>query len=728
MSRSSPPLDRRLGPPAVTGAGHSSLMEPGSSSPETRSPHTASTTVDIAWSATTAACPPRRSNDDDLSGSSPSSDRPSANESPIAHNDYRTLVALSSSWIACFQFTTPLAVETPLPTALEAVWSPSLRCVELNEPFARGFGFDECRRARRLPFAQFFPNHRSVRRLLRQWVENNYFLIDRELKLGDCALRTSLIGIFDGPYVQKLWIVMTDVSGTMRAMRELRSAERHYRTMVERPGLVLVRTRPNGQYLYISPHVEDVVGYSREAFRRNPSLFRQLLHPDDVAVHEAIYEARRQRSSSVVEVEYRVRRKDGTYRWFFERQIPKLDAKGRVEYYDSIAFEIHNRKLLEEELSHARRMELIGSFAGSIAHDFNNHLTAILGQLSLTLDQLGQQHPAHQHVTAAEQAAQCCAEMARYLLEIGRRTEHEICSVALDAVVRETVTLLTRLLPSSIRLITELPPQLPPVTANAVQLQQVLVSLAINARDAMPEGGSLLVRAKRRLLTHVRELGKYSDAPEGRYVEVSVSDTGRGIPPERLRQVFEPFVSTKEGTMRNGLGLSMVYSIITAAGGFLNVQSIPGRGTTIRFILPEAAHPPRLPSGHPDLTRTQGNETVLVAEDDELVRSMVVSALEMQGYRVISAANGAEALTLFEQHQSDVAIVILDQTMPKLSGRQVAQAIRNRSASVPLVLTSGYSAPQDGSSERTLYDAFVHKPYSLPSLYGLIRTLLDRRG
>ncbi|MBX7145395.1 MAG: PAS domain S-box protein [Oligoflexia bacterium] len=660
-------------------------------------------------------------------------DVPDSPPSTPTIGDYRTLVQQSTSQIALFEFPNDIPVQSTLDDILARVFATSSRCLEANLVFACHNNLSNLNDAIGRPFSSFFPPDADNQAMITKWAEGNFFLshYDRPMRGSDGkdrVVQVAIYPIFVGSAVRCFWILLRDVTETHRLLVALKQEEAHYRALVERPGLILVRARPDGSYVYVSPHVTDLTGYSADEFQKVPGLFQRLLHPEDVARHSIIYETRRQRGTRVVEVEYRVRKPDGTYHWMFERQTPKLNEHGEVEYYDSVAFDIQERKRLEAELMHAQRMETIGVLAGGIAHDFNNHLTALLGQLNLCLKALGSQHPCYEKLAAAEQAALCCGEMTKQLLFLGRKSDSDFSPLPANRLIEDTVRLLTHVLPSSIEISLSLEPNLRDVSGNLAQLQQVLMNIVVNARDAMPSGGSMSVRARNLCLVVNRDPALYPQLAPGDYVEITVTDSGEGIPATNLPHIFEPFFTTKHPGQNSGLGLSMVYTIIEEHHGAIHVASEVGIGTTFSFLLPALAQ--SAGAGLPkerDIETARGKECILVADDDEMVLSMVTTALCVAGYTVVKATNGIEALDLFKQHGNEIALVLLDHTMPKLSGRQLIEKIRELSPTQAIILTSGYGRHVGdlipGDDPRL---AFISKPYALPELLRQLRQMLDK--
>ncbi len=511
--------------------------------------------------------------------------------------DHQQLLRLSVNRMACFAFEPGIPESAPALAILAALWDSPSWCVEVNEIFARAAETTPSALLNR-PFGEIIPRTEENLELFLRWAEQRFRLLRAPTggheRDGDKFFETSILGVAERGLITRVWFIVRDVTLLQRSILALQDAERHYRTLVERPGLVLVRTAADGSYMYISPHVHDICGHSPEEFMRTPGLFVSLIHPQDVPAHQAILDAREHQSQETVEVEYRVRNPDGTYHWMLERQTPKLDDQGEVEYYDSLAIDINERKRLECELLQAQKMEVIGALAGGIAHDFNNHLTAVLGQLTLAQRQLGTATPARASLAAAEKAALSCAEMARQLLTFGRKSEVQLTSVSMDDLLESTTELLRHLLPANIQLQLALNGRLGTVRANATQIQQVIMNIAINGRDAMPQGGEL--RIEGRTINHSQPVSdqRLSRLCPGSYIQVRVSDTGTGIPARILGRLFEPFFTTKSEGRGTGLGLAMASSIVQAHGGEIVAESDEGRGTTFTFYLPAAAITPPL--------------------------------------------------------------------------------------------------------------------------------------
>ena len=656
-----------------------------------------------------------------------SDSKPSFTASELTQEDYQCVLDLSTRSIACFEFIHSIPTTLSVEKTLSLVWNTPSVCVEGNQLFADEHGYTKPEDTFGKPLSFFLPPNDESFHVVKKLLNSDYFVLTVESKKPTSTgssriIEYSLRAVLQKGSIKKLWIVAGDVTEERNQVSALQEAEQHYRTLVERPGMVLIRIGTDGRYEYISPQMEDMLGLTIEELKSNQTLFREYLHPDDVDEYESLLHARWELNPHPVEVEYRLRHVDGTYHWYFERQTPKLSSTGEVEYFDAIALDIEESKRLESDLRQAQKMETIGVLAGGIAHDFNNHLTAMMGQINMTLKELGTDHPCYERILETEKAVIGCAEMTGQLLGFSRKSGSSPRPLAIDNLVNETVQLLKHVLPSSLSLTATVRDGVRPVLGNPAQLQQVIMNLAINARDAMPNGGSLVVKAKPFRIEAWKKSEVYPQAAPGEYVQVSVIDNGAGIPNELLPKVLDPFFTTKAPGKGTGLGLSMVYSIIQNHSGHLHIKSEEGVGTAIRFLLPVSSKPIKESSPVEKFRIIPGNETILIADDDELVRSMVVSALKKNGYSVVSAKDGIEALKAFETHRKSIDLILVDHTMPGKNGREVIERIRQYSENIPIIMTSGYGDALGENPDETL--SFIGKPYSLPFLFTKIREKL----
>ncbi len=407
------------------------------------------------------------------------------------------------------------------------------------------------------------------------------------------------------------------------------------------------------------------------------------------------------------------------------RVVDVMGMRTSPGLYMSILRDVTERQSLERQLQQAQRMESIGTLAGGIAHDFNNILTGISGYADLALMHLSPAHPLHGDLVQIRKQSEHAATLTRQLLAFSRRQILERKHIDLNQVVGEIESFLRRVIEEHIELRILKARDLRTTYVDPVQVEQVLMNLCINARDAMPQGGRLVVETSTVRLdpafcrVHVW-------ARPGDYALITVSDTGIGMDEATMQNIFDPFFTTKEPGKGTGLGLAMVYGIVKQHDGLIHVYSEPGKGSTFEVYFPavEANAEPIVRTA--PLTTQGGHETILLAEDDDMVRELVVRTLESAGYQVVTAGDGAEALEVFDDRKDDVALAIVDAVMPRLGGREVYLELRARKPSLKFLVVSGYSV--NAIDERFVQEEglhFVQKPFSPAHLARRIREILD---
>jgi PAS domain S-box-containing protein len=423
------------------------------------------------------------------------------------------------------------------------------------------------------------------------------------------------------------------------------------------------------------------------------------------------------------------RRKDGSL-YLEEMTItPVLDEQGRADYFVAIKQDITERRDLQQQLFQAQKMEVIGRLAGGIAHDFNNLLQAITGFSHLLLESLDTHSPHRADVQEIERAARRASDLTRQLLAFSRRQMIETRAVDLNALVEGTEKMLQRLIGEDIELVLDFEKDLEPVRADAGQIEQVLVNLTVNARDAMPTGGRLTVSTSSIVLLKEDTLFK-PDARHGRFAVLSITDTGFGMTPDVQEHIFEPFFSTKGPGRGTGLGLSVVYGIIQQHEGMIRVYSEVGQGSTFRIYLPITSEQSReadAPAEASDKVLARGRgERILLVEDEAGVRDFALSALRQYGYDPIPASSYAEAETVFAEHEGRFDLLFTDVVLTDQTGLDLAATLRRKRPDLRLLFTSGYM--DEKSRWPVIRDRgypFLQKPYPLDSLLRTLRAVLD---
>ncbi|HMV99167.1 MAG TPA: response regulator [Acidobacteriota bacterium] len=486
--------------------------------------------------------------------------------------------------------------------------------------------------------------------------------------------------------------------------------------------LITDPTQPDNPIIYASAGVERITGYrSDEVIGWNPRLFQGTdTDPDTLrTIREAITAGR---GCSVEILNYR---KDGTPFWNALSLNPVHDEHGRLVNFVGVQNDITERKRLEDQLRQSQKMEAIGQLAGGIAHDFNNLLTIITGYSALLLKLPDTDHTVRKSLNAINEAGKRAATLTRQLLGFGRKTILQPKILDLNSVVTETGELLCRLIGEDILFTTVLAPDLSPVKVDPSQLDQILMNLAVNARDAMPTGGRLTIETTNVVLgddyatTHMH-------CKAGPYVMLAMTDTGCGMTPDVLARIFEPFFTTKEVGKGTGLGLAMVFGIVQQSGGTINVYSEPGHGTTFKIYFPAAIGHPTSENDPGANVQLSGTETILLVEDDENVCELAVTSLKMYGYKVLTATDGKEALQMVRSTSGLVDLVLTDVVMPNMSGPDLARMLQIQFPHLKILFMSGYT--DDAVVRHGLLEAdvaFIQKPYTPLGLVQKVRQVLD---
>jgi two-component system cell cycle sensor histidine kinase/response regulator CckA len=520
--------------------------------------------------------------------------------------------------------------------------------------------------------------------------------------------------------VTGLLTISSDITARKRAEAELSLRDAQLRLALEASGMGQwswavesdrVRWDTTAKRIFEWPEDDDAINFDA---------FLGLLHTDDrERVKRTVLTA--VETGEYPELTFRTVRSDGSVRWLLCKGRVLLDSTGKAYELMGGIIDITHGKRTEAQLNRSQKLEAIGQLAGGVAHDFNNLLVAILGNLSLAR---GCQDPDERQVLLddALAAGNRAAELTRQLLAFSTRQPVNQTLVDVNAMLGDTLKLLRRLVPESVKMDFVGGSRLPSVLADRGQLEQVIVNLCVNARDAMPNGGKLVIETQ---VEQVDERFHQTDpwVRSGRYVLVSVTDTGVGIPQDTLDRVFEPFYTTK--AQGSGLGLATAYGIVRRHGGFMQVCSDVGRGTTFKTYLPVSERHAAQVSREGERTVQGGNETILVAEDEPRVRAVVVRILERAGYRVLTAEDGELAVHAFAEHEAEIDLVLLDSVMPRKSGTDALAEIRARAPGVAAILCSGYS----DSLTSNLGDnvTFLPKPYEPDELLRVVREELDAR-
>jgi len=513
-------------------------------------------------------------------------------------------------------------------------------------------------------------------------------------------------------------VTFSDISQRKRAEEQLLMLSQ---AVMQSPVAVVV-TDTEGTIEFVNPRVVEVTGYlPEELVGRNPSIFQS--GQTSVEVYLSLWETIR--SGRVWTGEMHNRTKDGEFFWERATIFPVRNARGVITNFMAFKEDISEQKKLEAQLRHAQKMEAVGQLAGGVAHDFNNILTVIIGFGELLLHSLPKGDYRRKHMDQILSAANRASHLTGSLLAFSRKQLMLLVPTDLNALGKKLAKFLARIIGEDVALEAEFGAEPLMVLADGGQIEQVLMNLATNARDAMPGGGALRIRTQRVQLDKefYRQHGWGSP---GSYVLLTVSDTGSGMDQETQKKIFEPFFTTKELGRGTGLGLSIVYGIVKQHGGYICVTSEVGVGTTFNVYFPEIAPVEESAEVQVLPPPAGGSETILLAEDDPAVRDLVQSVLAEFGYRVLVAHNGEEAVQLYAQHSAEVALALFDVIMPKKSGKEACDELRSMNPHLKVLLLSGYTA--DVIEDRGILVEgvdLVMKPVQATALARKVREMLD---
>ena len=494
-------------------------------------------------------------------------------------------------------------------------------------------------------------------------------------------------------------------------------SERAFRSTFDDAPLGIAQVSVDGKWIRVNRHLESVLGWNADELA-GQSLF-DVFHPDGVPGD--LITAADQPGNR----EERVRRKDGQFVWVRLTISPVRTSSGDPRHLIVILEDVSERRRLEERLRESEKLEAIGRLAGGVAHDFNNLLTAIIGYAQLVADSLDPDDPKADDVDEIIKAAERSAALTGQLLAFSRKQVLIPAIIDVNTLVRDTSVLLRRVIGEHIDLITTLAPDLDPVSADRTQLEQIVINLAANARDAMPSGGRLTIETSNTTIEAADLTDQTSD--RGRYVRLAVSDTGVGMDEETKLRVFEPFFTTKEQGRGTGLGLATVYGIVKQSGGFIGVHSEPQQGATFTVYLPAVPGGKPAASGRATKHSEQpGNATILVVEDERSVRTMTRLILERAGYRVVEAAEPDEAREIFRSCASDIDLMISDVVMPGAHGPALFKQLVVDHPALRVLYMSGYTDDEIIRAGRLEGgENFMEKPFTSQRLLERVREILN---
>ncbi len=515
-------------------------------------------------------------------------------------------------------------------------------------------------------------------------------------------------------------VSIQDITELRRAEQEVRRNELRFRTLVQASSQLVWRADPT--MTIPDPIWADFTGRPIEAI--SGDWFNEIVHPDDRAIAVAIMSGIASKSQPI-QAEFRIRRADGQWRLMQTHAAPVFDEQGELLEWVGSSNDVTEQRALAAQLLQSQKLDAIGRLAGGVAHDFNNLLTVIGIHTYFLTEAIGEDHPLRTHVAAVSDATERAAGLTRQLLTFTRQEMVQPKAVDVSQQVDGLLKLLRRVIGEDIRLTSQLAPSLPTIEIDPTQLEQIVMNLALNARDAMPSGGQLAIETT--LVELPRDKLSYPCARPGQFVRLAITDSGCGMSDEVWSHIFEPFYTTKPSGMGTGLGLSVVRGIVEQWHGYIFVKSSVGAGSTFEVLFPASDEPLPTPAPISSPVATRGVETVLLAEDEGTVRRVARMILERHGYHVLEASDGTEALRLAHEHADKVQLLLTDVVMPHLNGPQLAAQLASELPQLKVVYMSGYL------NDRANRDAIINsgstileKPFKPKDLVRAVRDALDQ--
>jgi two-component system cell cycle sensor histidine kinase/response regulator CckA len=518
----------------------------------------------------------------------------------------------------------------------------------------------------------------------------------------------------------------SQVESLMGASKAEDTVRKLWQAIEQSADLVLITDRA-GVIEYVNPAFEALTGYSREeAIGQTPRLLKSGQQTPEL--YQELWATIL--SGNVFRGVLANRKKSGEI-FYAEKSItPVRDSEGKITHFISNDRDITERRRLEAQLQQAQKMDAIGKLAGGVAHDFNNLLMVISSYAELMQNSLAPEHPLRRNVQEIMTASRRAADLTRQLLAFGRKQMQSLQFLSLNGIILEINKMLPHLLREDIQIVFVPGEHLGRVKADRVQIEQVVMNLAANARDAMPDGGKLTIETASVRVDEAYVQQRHAMVPVGNYVLLTVSDSGQGIAPECMTHIFEPFYTTKEDGKGTGLGLATVYGIVKQSGGFVWVYSEPGLGATFKIYLPTVEQQAdEIPAPKPVAKSLGGFETVLLVEDEAALRQPAREFLSSKGYTVIEATDGDDALRIAKNYTGRIDLMITDVIMPHMGGAQLAETLAEKRPQMKVLFVSGYAENTIlGHGPIDVMTHFLQKPFSLEELARKIRTVLDPRA
>lgn len=542
-----------------------------------------------------------------------------------------------------------------------------------------------------------------------------------ELGATDYVLKGKLSRL--APAVRRALNEAEDKNKRKLAEKDLEENEEKFRQLAENINAVFwLSDVGTNKIYYVTPLYEKIWGRSCQSLYDDPRTFLEAVYQDDRSKVAAAF--RDEKVQTSFDIEYRVMRPNGTLCWIRSRSFPVYDKNGVLYRICGIAEDITNQKKVEAQLVQSQKMEVVGRLAGGIAHDFNNLLTVINGYSEMMMTEMSKEGAHYEFLEEIHKAGKKAEVLTSQLLAFSRQQVVEPKALDINALIRNSLKILERLIGEDVELSVDLADGLGGVFLDPSQLDQLIMNLVVNARDAMSKGGKIIIKTSDQDLD-ARYAEGHPGAKPGEYVMLAVTDTGSGMTPEVIAHVFEPFFTTKGICKGTGLGLATCYGIVKQNGGYIEIYSEPELGTCFKIYLPRTKKAPGLETKRPE-TDLRGTETVLLVEDEKSLRNFTAITLKAGGYTVILANNGEEAFRIASEKDFNAHLILTDVVMPGINGRDLCGKVRSLCPDIKVLYMSGYTGEIVLRNEVENKAAnFIQKPFTASGLLSAVRKTLD---
>lgn len=520
--------------------------------------------------------------------------------------------------------------------------------------------------------------------------------------------------------------VKNEIRKRKQAEIALGASRQQFKSLSENSPDIIYILGFDGAFLYVNPAWEKILGHAKKDVVGK--YFIDFVQEEDVHYFKRLFKQIRDERKILSDVSGTLCHKDGSTRIFSFSGTPSIDSSGRVQGMIGLLKDITQQHKLQFQLQHAQKMEAIGTLAGGVAHDFNNLLQAIHGYADLLILEDGKNTPGYEELKEIKHITQRGAELTQQLLTFSRKVKSKLKPVDINIEIQQVKKLLERTIPKMIDIELQLSENIGIINADPAQIEQVIMNLGVNARDAMPDGGKLTIKTELVSLSAVF-CNTFPGLSPGDYILLTVTDTGIGMDFDTQEHIFEPFYTTKKVGKGTGLGLSIIYGIVKNHGGCIFCESEPSRGTSFKIYLPVPDEPPAMEQIDQirEITSSNGNETVMLVDDDPYVRSIGEQILKRFGYKILTASSGENALDLYRRKYQEIDLVILDLIMPGMGGRNCLEEIYKIKPRERVIITTGYSFDKaDKAGILSKVKSFIDKPYESSDLLQRTRCVLDQ--